>query len=109
MADSAAEQRPWPAPPPPSSIVFAVRVKPGSRAPGVGGRWGDPPQLVVAVRARAVEGAANAAVVAALALAFGVPSSSVAIVRGQRGRSKLCRITGPGPALGARLASLLSA
>jgi len=47
----------------------------------------DGPMLVVAVRARAVDGAANAAVVAALADAFGVRRSAVAIVRGQMERA----------------------
>lgn len=76
------------------SLTVAVRAKPGSRAQRVGGAWGDPPQLVVAVRARAVDGAANAAVAGALAEAFGVPRSAVRIVRGQRARSKLVAIDG---------------
>lgn len=75
-------------------LTVTVRAKPGSRVARVGGSWGDPPQLVVAVAARAVDGAANAAVVAALAEAFDVNRSAVRIVRGDRGRSKIVSIDG---------------
>lgn len=64
----------------------AVTVKPGSRAPGIEQR-GD--QLIVRVRERAVEGAANAACVRALAGYFNVPPSTVVLVRGERARAKL--------------------
>lgn len=75
-------------------FTIAVRAKPGARRPGVGGSYGDPPQLVVAVSARAVDGAANTAVVDAVAEAFGVAKSDVRILRGERGRSKLVTIEG---------------
>jgi uncharacterized protein (TIGR00251 family) len=48
----------------------------------------------VAVTAPPVDGAANAAVIDALAEAFGVPRRSVQIVRGETGRRKTVRITG---------------
>ena len=66
--------------------IVAVWAKPGSRKPGVGGRHGD--ALVVAVAARAVDGRANDAVVAALAEALDVAKSDVRIVGGHTGRAK---------------------
>ena len=90
-------------------VMVAVRVKPGSSAPRVGGAWSDPPQLLVAVAERAVDGAANAAVVAALAAAFGVRRADVRLVRGARSRSKLAAIQGDPDALLPRLRELLAA
>lgn len=86
----------------------AVRVRPGARADEVGGRWDGPrgPALLVAVRARAVEGRANAAVVALLAAAFGVRRGDVEIVAGHHGRDKIVELDGDAPALAARLAAL---
>lgn len=101
---------------------FEVRVKPGSRRTAVGGAWGYRDSsgdresgdknsgdrlLVVAVTAPPVDGKANAAVVAALANAFGVPKRSVTIVRGETGRSKLVEIDGDESALSVRLNDLL--
>ena len=45
--------------------------------------------LLVCVRARAQEGAANAAVLAAVAGFLGVPKSHVRLVSGARGRLKM--------------------
>ena len=84
---------------------FAVHVRPGARYDHVGGarpsRNG--PALVVAVRARAVDGAANDAVVAARAAALGVRRADVAIVRGHRGRDKVVDVDGGDPAVLVRL------
>jgi uncharacterized protein YggU (UPF0235/DUF167 family) len=63
--------------------------------------------LLVAVRARAVEGAANAAVLAALAEAFGVRRGDVELVAGARGRDKVVALEGDEPVLAARHAALL--
>jgi uncharacterized protein len=65
---------------------ISVTVKPGSKAPGVE-EHGE--MLIVRVRERAVEGAANAACIRALAKYFDVPPSTVVLVRGERARSKL--------------------
>lgn len=88
----------------------AVRVRPGARAVAVGGRWDGPsgPALLVAVQARAVEGAANAAVVAAVAAAFGVRRAAVEIVTGVRGRDKVVEIAGDEPTLRTALDRLLA-
>ncbi|MGI8814070.1 MAG: DUF167 domain-containing protein [Pseudonocardia sp.] len=88
------------------------------RGPGTVGRPGGSgrrcwngargPALVVAVRARAVDGKVNAAVVAALAGGFGLPRAAVELVSGRRGRDKTVELNGDSSALAARLAELLA-
>ena len=51
-------------------------------------------RLVVAVNAPPVDGKANLAVVRVLAETFGIPRSSVTIVRGETGRKKTVRLAG---------------
>ncbi|MGD9530962.1 DUF167 domain-containing protein [Pseudonocardia sp.] len=89
-------------------MKVTVRVRPGARADAVGGRWDGPrgTALLVSVRARAVEGKANAAVVDMLAAAFGVRRGDVAIASGHRGRDKIVELTGDDAALAARLVEL---
>jgi uncharacterized protein YggU (UPF0235/DUF167 family) len=89
---------------------ISVRVRPGARTDAVGGSWAGRrgPALVVAVRARAVEGAANAAVVAVLAAALGLRRGDVEIVAGARGRDKVVALRGDRAELDARLAELMS-
>ena len=71
-------------------MEVTVRVKPGSRkGPLVEETLDDPmAPLTVYVRERAVDGAANDGVVAALAGHFGVPRSRVVILRGHTARIK---------------------
>jgi uncharacterized protein (TIGR00251 family) len=92
------------------ALRFAVRVKPGARRTAVGGRWDGRggTALVVAVAAPAVDGKANAAVLAALAVAFGVRASRLAIVTGERGRDKLVELRDPPADAEARLGALLA-
>jgi uncharacterized protein len=73
---------------------LTVRVKPGSRkGPLVEETTDDPAASVtVYVRERAVDGAANAGVVAALATHFGVTRSKVTILRGESSRIKRVHI-----------------
>ncbi len=73
-------------------IRFEVHVHPGSRVEHVGGNYAG--ALVVKVRARAVDGAANDAVATALAAAFSVPRSAVDCLRGQRARRKFFHVDG---------------
>ncbi|HET6968434.1 MAG TPA: DUF167 domain-containing protein [Ornithinibacter sp.] len=68
---------------------ITVRVRPGASRPRVGGRWGGGDVLGVAVSARAVDGAATAAVCAAVARAFGVRGGDVVLVTGVRSRTKV--------------------
>ena len=85
-----------------------VRAKPGSRRAGVGGSFGDAPELVVRVAARAVDGAANEAVVAALAKALGVRRAQVRITSGGRARTKGIEVADPPPNMARTWADLLS-
>ena len=68
-----------------------VRVRPGASRTRVGGRHGegDGAALVVAVSARAVNGAATAAVLAAVAQAFEVRTRAVTLVTGATSRTKV--------------------
>lgn len=59
----------------------------------MGGRWGDGDVVGVAVSARAVDGAATAAVCAAVAEAFGVRGRDVVLVTGERSRTKVLDVT----------------
>ena len=87
--------------------TYAVRVKPGAARARVGGCYGDPPALVVAVTEPAVDGRANDAVLRALARAVGVRPSRVEIASGRTARNKAVRFL-DGPAdLDDRWAELL--
>jgi uncharacterized protein (TIGR00251 family) len=74
------------------ALIVDVQVVPRASRASVGPVAGD--RLRVAVTAPPVDGAANAAVVEALAAAFGVRRAAVTIVRGERGRRKTVRIAG---------------
>ena len=81
---------------------IAIRVRPGSVRPGVGGEHAG--ALVVRVSARAVDGKATEAALAAVAEAFGVRRNAVALVSGASSRTKIVEIAGGDPRL---LADLL--
>jgi uncharacterized protein (TIGR00251 family) len=69
---------------------ITVRVKPGSRKGPLVETDGD--NITVYLQQRAVDGKANAALVQALALHFGVSKSHVEILRGHTNRIKVVRI-----------------
>jgi uncharacterized protein YggU (UPF0235/DUF167 family) len=90
---------------------FAVRVRPGASRTKVGGGYGtaegDSRQLVVAVSAPAVAGAASAALLSAISKAFGVRPKDVRLVSGGTSRTKVVAVHGDPTVLRARLTALL--
>ena len=77
------------------AVSFAVRAQPRSSREAIEGvREG---ALRVALTAPPVDGEANAALIALLAKALGVPKRDVAVVSGSTGRSKRVRVAGLSP------------
>jgi hypothetical protein len=74
------------------ALIVDVQVVPRASRTAVGPAVGE--RLRVAVTSPPVDGAANAAVIEALAGAFGVRRPAIEIVRGERGRRKTVSITG---------------
>lgn len=74
-----------------TTLTVQIRVKPGASRTKVGGTHGD--ALVVAVASRAVEGAATAHSLKAIAAALGLRPRQVELVRGERSRDKTVAIT----------------
>jgi uncharacterized protein YggU (UPF0235/DUF167 family) len=85
-------------------VRITVRVRPGSARPGVGGEHDG--ALVVRVSARAVDGRATAASLAAVAAAFGVRRHAVTLVAGTASRTKVVDVAGADPAVLDRLLKL---
>ena len=69
-------------------LLIEIRVRPNASRNKVGGTAGDPPRLVVAVQAPAVDGKANAAVIKELAAAFNLRARDFTIVHGELSRDK---------------------
>ena len=70
-------------------FLLEIRVRPNANRNKVGGTTvGDPPRLVVAVQAPAVDGKANDAVLKELAKAFDLRRRDFTIVFGELGRDK---------------------
>lgn len=68
----------------------AIRVRPGSARPRVGGRHDT--DLVVAVSARAVDGRATEAALRAVAAALGIRRGDVRLVTGATSRRKVVEV-----------------
>jgi uncharacterized protein YggU (UPF0235/DUF167 family) len=77
--------------------IIDVVVKPGSKHVGL---TEENDVMVLRVRERAIEGAANRACVHALAAAYGVPPSAVELLHGARGRRKRFAVRLPAPTKG---------
>ncbi|CAB4852133.1 unannotated protein [freshwater metagenome] len=92
--------------PPPTRL--AVRVRPGASRTKVGGLYGEGPgaPVVVAVTARAVDGAATDAVLEAVAASLGLRPWQVTLVRGATSRDKLLEILDPPADIDLRIAHL---
>jgi len=80
---------------------IAVWVRPGSPRPGIGGERDG--ALVIRVRARAVDGKATEAALAAVAAAFGIRRRAVTLVAGASSRAKILEVEGADPATLSRL------
>ena len=87
-------------------MILEIRVRPNSKVNNVGGTVGDPPRLVVAVQAPAVDGKANAAVVKELAKAFDLRPRDFTIVFGELARDKRLLVDGDEKGLQARYEEL---
>ena len=87
-------------------FLIEIRVRPNASKNKVGGTVGDPPRLVVAVQAPAVDGKANAAVIKELAIAFNVRARDFTIVHGELARDKRLLVNGDESELTKRLEEL---
>lgn len=72
-------------------VRITVRVKPGASRTRVGGAYGDD-ELVVAVNAPPVEGAANEAALKAVSEALGLRPRQVRLISGHTARSKVLAV-----------------
>ena len=77
-------------------VALAVRAQPGAKKTAIVGVYGDgdAAQLRIAVQAPPVEGRANEALVDFFAQTFGLPIRSIALVSGERSRSKVFLLRG---------------
>ncbi len=92
-----------------AGIELFLRVTPNSGRDAIEGvELRDDGRAVLRVRVSAVpdKGRANAAVVALIAKALGVPKSAVDLVSGETARLKTLRIEGHAETLGARIETL---
>ena len=89
-----------------SDFLLEIRVRPNSSRNKVGGTAGNPPRLVVAVQAPAVDGKANAAVIKELANAFDLRVRDFTIVHGEIARDKRLIVEGDEIELAMRLEEL---
>ena len=90
----------------PAGVSFRVRVVPRAGRTGVAGTRGD--ALLVRLAAAPVEGAANEALIAMLAVLLGRARRDVSIASGERARDKVVRVAGTNAAeVSARLLAIL--
>ena len=91
----------------PEQLLIEIRVRPNSSRNKVGGLAGNPPRLIVAVQAPAVDGKANEAVLKELAKAFDCRARDFTIVFGELGRDKRLLVQGDLVALTKKYSELL--
>ena len=91
----------------PGKFLVEIRVRPNASRNKVGGTAGDPPRLIVAVQALAVDGKANEAVIKELATAFNLRARDFTIVFGELGRDKRILIDGESEKLQSIFESLI--
>ena len=78
----------------PEKFLLEIRVRPNASRNKVGATVGNPPRLVVAVQAPAVDGKANDAVIKELATAFKLRARDFTIDFGELARDKRILIDG---------------
>ncbi len=91
----------------PEQLLIEIRVRPNSSRNKVGGIAGNPPRLIVAVQAPAVDGKANEAVLKELAKAFDCRARDFTIIFGELGRDKRLLVQGDLVALTKKYSELL--
>lgn len=79
-----------------AGVTLAVRAQPGARKTAITGIYGEgaSAQLKIAVQAPPIEGRANDALIAFLAVTFNLPKSAVTLVSGELSRSKVFLLRG---------------
>lgn len=77
------------------SVTLTLHIQPGAKKTEFAGLYGE--ALKIRLAAPPVDGKANAALIAFLAKACGVPKASVALVSGDTSRSKRVRVSGVDP------------
>ena len=98
--------------PAPGGVLLAVRVTPNAAADRIEGiETRDDGTSALRLRVRAVpdKGKANAAVIALLGKALGVPKSSISVATGETARLKTLLLTGDADDLDARLDGMIRA
>ena len=88
------------------SFIFNIRVRANASNNKVGGTAGDPPRLIVAVQAPAVDGQANSAIVKDLAKAFDLRPRDFTILTGETSRDKRIQVTGDSEMISKRYGEL---
>lgn len=88
-------------------FLLEIRVRPNTSRNKVGGSVGQPPRLVVAVQAPAVDGKANQAVIKELAKTFDLRARDFTIVYGELGRDKRLLVEGDEETLQGKLEELM--
>jgi uncharacterized protein len=78
--------------PTPDGVVIDIRVITRASKSGLAGTRGD--ALLVRLHAPPLEGAANAELVALLAVALGIPKRAITIVAGEQSRQKRVHLKG---------------
>jgi hypothetical protein len=79
-----------------AGVTLAVRAQPGAKKTAIAGVYGEgqAAQLKIAVQAPPLEGRANAALVAFLAVTFGLAKNAVELMAGESSRSKVFLLRG---------------
>jgi uncharacterized protein (TIGR00251 family) len=92
----------------PPTFTFNIRVRANASNNKVGGTAGDPPRLIVAVQAPAVDGKANSATLKELAKAFDLRPRDFTILIGDTSRDKRIQVTGDSEVISKRYGELCS-